>query len=235
MSKNAQGYMGIQIGKLGPAVGFMWKGRNVYRAYNPFARNPRTEKQLLQRARFALITKLARALSPAVNLGFSYLGKSERLPERSLFIKNNLHNVSGTTPENVSLSLDNTLSLSQGPVALVNFGNPSFDSASHLISVPVSDNAIGCALPSDEVLVFATNGIDVTLNDVDSLILLKGSANRSDNNVQLSVPASLTGTLSLYGIVRTTVQEATYIEDYAGYVYPDMASQTAYIGTVSLT
>ncbi len=40
MSKNAGGYMGIQIGKLGPAVGSMWKGKNVYRSYNPFVKPP---------------------------------------------------------------------------------------------------------------------------------------------------------------------------------------------------
>jgi acetyltransferase-like isoleucine patch superfamily enzyme len=35
----------------------MWKGRNIYRAYNPFVKNPRTEKQQLQRARFGVIAK----------------------------------------------------------------------------------------------------------------------------------------------------------------------------------
>ncbi len=34
--------MGIQIGKLGPAVGSMWKGKNVYRSYNPFVKPPPT-------------------------------------------------------------------------------------------------------------------------------------------------------------------------------------------------
>ena len=32
--------MGIQIGKLGPAVGSMWKGKNVYRSYKPFVKPP---------------------------------------------------------------------------------------------------------------------------------------------------------------------------------------------------
>ena len=57
MSKNSGGYMGVQVGKLGPAVGSMWKGRNIFRAYNPFVKNPRTEKQQLQRARFSVIAK----------------------------------------------------------------------------------------------------------------------------------------------------------------------------------
>ena len=33
MSKNCKGYMGDQIGKLGPAVGSRWKGKMIYRAY----------------------------------------------------------------------------------------------------------------------------------------------------------------------------------------------------------
>ena len=65
MRKNSGGYMGIQIGKLGPAVGSMWKGRNVYRSYNPFVKNPRTPEQLKAREKFTILTQLARMFSPA--------------------------------------------------------------------------------------------------------------------------------------------------------------------------
>ena len=83
MSKNAGGYMGIQIGKLGPAVGSMWKGKNVYRSYNPFVKTPHTPGQQEQRAslssrtgicyptsmaKFSDLSILARVFSPGGSL-----------------------------------------------------------------------------------------------------------------------------------------------------------------------
>lgn len=76
MSKNTQGYLGPQIGKLGPAVGFLWKGRNNYRSYNPFVRNPKTPAQVEARAKFKLLAQTARLLSQAVDwvlVGRKYL------------------------------------------------------------------------------------------------------------------------------------------------------------------
>lgn len=40
MSKVSKGYMGEVIGKLGPAVGRQWKGKNVMSAYQKFPHNP---------------------------------------------------------------------------------------------------------------------------------------------------------------------------------------------------
>lgn len=76
MSKNTQGYLGPQIGKLGPAVGFLWKGRNIFRSYNPFVRNPKTPAQVEARAKFKLLAQTARLLSQAVDrvlVGRKYL------------------------------------------------------------------------------------------------------------------------------------------------------------------
>lgn len=236
MSKNAQGYMGIQIGKLGPAVGSMWKGRNVYRGYNPFVKNPKTEKQVLQRSQFSLMNKLARALSPAINLGFSYKAKAERTTERGLFYKANHGIVHGTSPDELSISLDANVVLAEGPLANVTFGTPSYDTTTHLISVPFSDSGMGCARPDDQILVFAALADEVSLDDVDHLFLLRGSAVRSDiESIEIPVPEAVSGTtVALYGFARTTVQEATYIEDYSGFVYPNMTSPSSFIGTLPL-
>ena len=69
MSKNSQGYMGPQIGKLGPAIGYLWKGRQVFRGYNPFVKDRNSEKQQLVRTRFKAVNSLMNSIGAAVNLG----------------------------------------------------------------------------------------------------------------------------------------------------------------------
>ena len=57
MAKSNWGITSGFIGKLGNVVGFNWKGINLQRALTK-STDPHTEKQLLQRAKFALAGKL---------------------------------------------------------------------------------------------------------------------------------------------------------------------------------
>ena len=95
--------MGTQVGKLGPAVGSMWKGRNVYRAYNPFVKNPRTEKQLLVRARFKTMADLARAFAQATNFGYKRLANNLHTTTRGLFHRDNWPAVHANTVDSVTI------------------------------------------------------------------------------------------------------------------------------------
>ncbi len=228
MSKNAGGYMGIQVGKLGPAVGFMWKGKNVYRSYNPFARDPKTPKQLLVRAYLRVISQTARLLSPAINFGYAYKADSLQTTERGLFIKDNYQFLSGDNPDDAQIAFEN-LKLSDGPLTMPSFGTAAYTSATQTIDIPFTGNAgIGCALDDDEILVYA---VCPELN----MVVASSAARNGESPLQIAVPASFQGhDVFVYGFAQTTVEEPTYIETYGGTVYPKMTSPSTFIATLQI-
>lgn len=229
MSKNANGYMGIQIGKLGPAVGQMWKGRNVYRSYNPFVRNPKTEEQKMVRTRFGAINKLARALSSAINAGYGYKADNEHTTTRGLFVRENWECVSVRKVDGkLQAEFDyEGLVVSEGAVPGVGFGAPA--KAEGKVTVPVADSmvGVGCALETDEV--------NVIMYNKSKDVSVTAKAVRTAESVVVNHPEGWTGDeVELYGYVTTTVDEATYVEAYSGNVYPKMASKSSYIGGLTL-
>ena len=89
MAKSNWGITSGFIGKLGNVVGFNWKGINLQRALTK-STDPRTEKQLLQRAKFALAGKLGSVVYEAVYVGFRSEAAEHRSTQSGLFLKYNL-------------------------------------------------------------------------------------------------------------------------------------------------
>ena len=225
MSKNTQGYLGPQIGKLGPAVGFLWKGRNIYRSHNPFVRNPKTPAQVEARAKFKLLAQTARLLSPAINLGYAYKADAERNTTRALFTRENYHLLSYDQGQpDIDMTL---LSLADGPLTPVAFGTPSISDLTLTVPIANSYSGIGCALDSDRVHLLVAN------RTKDMAILV--SAARTDTQLQASLPDTFSGTqVELYGFVTTSVTEPTFIPAYNGNVYPKMSSISTHIATLDV-
>ena len=225
MSKNTQGYLGPQIGKLGPAVGFLWKGRNIYRSHNPFVRNPKTPAQVEARAKFKLLAQTARLLSPAINLGYAYKADAERNTTRALFTRENYHLLSYDQGQpDIDMTL---LSLADGPLTPVAFGTPSLSDLTLTVPIANSYSGIGCALDSDRVHLLVAN------RTKDMAILV--SAARTDTQLQASLPDTFSGTqVELYGFVTTSVTEPTFIPAYNGNVYPKMSSISTHIATMQV-
>lgn len=221
--------MGIQIGKLGPAVGVMWKGRNVYRSYNPFVKNPRTAEQIKQRSKFALLSNLARVFSPASNFGFAYKANSERIAQRNVFMKMNKDSLTYNEPV-FNINWDQ-IDCADGPVTPATFGTPTF--ANGKITIPVTNTmeGVGLALDSDKVCVLA-----VVNGGIVSLFAEVGRAGASQ--LEIDVPAAYLAegdaVAELYGFTRTTVTEETFVEGYNGSMYPNMASMSTHIATLNL-
>ena len=225
MSKNTQGYLGPQIGKLGPAVGFLWKGRNIYRSHNPFVRNPKTPAQVEARAKFKLLAQTARLLSPAINLGYAYKADAERNTTRALFTRDNYRLLSYDQGQpDIDMTL---LSLADGPLTPVAFGTPSLSDLTLTVPIANSYSGIGCALDSDRVHLLVAN------RTKDMAILV--SAARTDTQLQAALPDTFTGTqVELYGFVTTSVTEPTFIPAYNGNVYPKMSSISTHIATMQV-
>lgn len=221
--------MGIQIGKLGPAVGVMWKGRNVYRSYNPFVKDPRTAGQIEQREKFKVLSRLARVFSPASNLGLAYKADSERIAQRNVFMKMN-KDVVTYSAEVVTINWDN-IECADGPVTPAVFGTPTF--ANGKITIPITNTmeGVGLALDTDSIYVLA-----VINGGICSLVGETGRAGAS--SIEIEVPAAYLSdedpVAELYGFTMTTVSEDTFVEAYNGVMYPKMASMSTYIGSIDL-
>lgn len=89
MAKIDQGYMGGFRGKLGPAVGYRWRGRWCVRTLPARVRNPRTEAQQAHRMEFRAMVRLAGRFRPAVNVGFHALALEGGMTECNLFVHRN--------------------------------------------------------------------------------------------------------------------------------------------------
>lgn len=131
MSKYVKGYMGTQIGKLGPAVGRRWKGKDVMSAYQKFVHDPKTEAQLLVRARFARIVALSRPLRMALLEGMKKSAQRQVITECNAFVRTNWPNVTALTPDDVTVNYS-ALRLSEGDLPEATFGAVDYGSGTHL-------------------------------------------------------------------------------------------------------
>lgn len=85
------GILGKASGKLGSAVFATQGGQQVVRQYQPNVKNPNTEAQTMQRARFKLMTQLSSAYANVIAIP-----RSGSQTSRNLFVKKNMPLVIGT-------------------------------------------------------------------------------------------------------------------------------------------
>lgn len=91
MAKQSAGYMGGFTGKLGTAVGYMWRGVWCMRAHNPFPSNPRTPKQVAHREMFKQEVQLAASMRWAINKSFKEVSYEMGMTPYNLFVHLNQH------------------------------------------------------------------------------------------------------------------------------------------------
>ena len=106
--------MGGFSGKLGTAVGYMWRGVWCIRAHNPFPANPRTPRQVEHREMFKHEVQLAASMRAAVNKGFKEVSYEMGMTPYNLFVHLNQHAFS--LHEGVFTVDYSALSLSTGPL-----------------------------------------------------------------------------------------------------------------------
>ncbi len=224
MSKNSQGYMGSQIGKLGPAVGFRWKGKDVYRSHQPFVRNPKTMKQQLTRLIFKTVQELSMRFGGAINVGFRRESDEKQTTTRGLFTLYNRPAVQADSLDSVTVDFASMI-VARGPMTNVMFGSPQFDTPAQVDVAFQSMVSAGLATNDDEVYVFAY------CPDAKCGVL-STPVNRDDLSISISVPSAWDGMkVHLWGFVRSSYTEPTWIDQYGGYMYPNMVSDSVYIGS----
>ncbi|MBR1549972.1 MAG: hypothetical protein IJ634_04975 [Bacteroidales bacterium] len=117
MAKQSEGFLGGFSGRLGPAVGYRWKGIWCVRSQPRFVKNPRTEAQQQHRAMFKAEVQLAGRMRWALNIGLKLPSDELNLTPMNLFVKGNQHAFSAVDG---SLAVDYpSLRISGGTVAPV--------------------------------------------------------------------------------------------------------------------
>lgn len=103
MKGNIQFYHGR--GKLGNSVGYTLYGQQMFRAYvgKGEISNPKSAAQVLQRARIALLTGVSIVFRAAARIGFTDEARARGCSAVNFFVHQNYPNVTGTTPDNVSI------------------------------------------------------------------------------------------------------------------------------------
>ena len=136
MAKSNWGITSGFIGKLGNVVGFNWKGKNIQRALTQTS-NPNTKGQVLQRTRFALITRTGGELYEALYEGYRREASNLRTTQNGLFVKDNLNFVIGDEAANLVVDYEK-LQLSSGKLHGVDFGEASV--SGNVLSVSIADS-----------------------------------------------------------------------------------------------
>ena len=181
------GYLSPIRKKLGNAVGRKWRNLDVLAVYQPFVRNPRTERQELIRTRFGKLAKVAMMLSAGVNKGFEEICKGTKVPQRSMFIKKNWSHVHADVPGSSTVDWED-LTIAQGGLALPAIGALTAPSAL-VIKLALSDDGQGDPTvidPADEFYL-------VLANPSKSMGLISQSVLRVEEDIDMHVPANWVG------------------------------------------
>ena len=89
MAKLHQGILGAFTGKVGTVVGYVWRGRQVVRAYRKEINYPNTEDQRLEREWFVAMVRFAATARPALLLGLRERAARDQMTEGNAFVKMN--------------------------------------------------------------------------------------------------------------------------------------------------
>lgn len=132
MAKVYNNVLGDMVGKIGPLVGYLWRGQPVFRAYVKHIRYPDTERQQAERNWFVTMVRFAAAARPALLLGLRDSIRGKLLTEGNYFVQRNKQHFRYPTHNDLSVTLGlsshaqrhvvvdySRLALSEGPVAPV--------------------------------------------------------------------------------------------------------------------
>ena len=225
MAKQTAGFMGGFHGRLGPAVGYMWRGQWCVRAYNPAPRNPRTPEQVAHREMFKREVQLAASMSWAVNMGFKELAYEMHMTSYNLFVHLNQHAFSLVERDRSGANQPNeggagafvvdysALRLSSGQRAAVAFGVPVWDE-DNVLTVSFDNDGSGLRADRyDNVYLYAY------CPDCESGFMASPVYRRA-KKVSVALPDSFAGhKVHLYGMVCSA---------------DGMWSETVYAGNVEL-
>lgn len=213
MGRISRSTLGMFRGKIGNVVTMIMRGRNFVRIYVDEIANPNTDKQLIIRARFTKLGKLAADFLDALTLGFHYKAKQKKDFPANEFLRANWEAVSASSPDDVTVNWAE-MKVAEGPTKDVTFGAVDWGATEHLTIAATFTGNTGTTTDSDdEVYIFA---YVPELNEG----ILSSPAVRSAGEISLTVPAGWNGmTAHLWGFTIGKTKKTN-----------GKASDSAYIG-----
>ncbi len=157
MGKIQLGILGGFSGKVGTVVGSIRDGKATMRSLGYRNTKNVSEKQIIQRERFALSRQLIGALEPALKVGYREFALQKNIP--SFSISQILTPEIITTASPVSVNYEN-LFVSKG--GLFNVHNPTFELVNRVLTINWEDNT---------GIIKGVNGVKGVENDEVYLVL----------------------------------------------------------------
>lgn len=224
MSKTSKNILGDQRGKIGKVVGKVVDGVQMYSAYTDAVANPKTEKQIAHRARFAGAIALGKAMKGAVKLGLRDMASKKRLNSPfNIFVNINMSKVSyDKTTGTVSVDYEHVI-IADGDVPAVTFQGATFTEPLSVTVNYTGNNDTPGARDDDSVYVI-----------VYSPVLgrsIMGIGTRVAGSLMVAVPSEWSGeSVQVWGFVRSSVEDVTVVEAYGVTLKPGKCSRSSYIG-----
>lgn len=206
--------------KLGNIVGYISRGVQMFRAYQPNVRNPRTAKQVLQRAKISLLSKIAGRFKFASYLGLVDEAAAGKMSTVNMFSKLNYSRIVGATPDTITVDPSRLL-IAKGTMYNASF-NPvlDIDTEPGFVVIGISDTQ-ALALNGD----LDAQSIYGVLYAPDlGQVLLSEPQGTSQNKIRMALPTAWTGIeVHAYG----------YVVGTSGNLY-HKSSDSVYIGHVNI-
>ena len=198
--------MGPFTGKLGPAVGYLWKGRPCVRSYREHINFPNTEGQLQQRSWFLGMVRFASKATEALKMGLWMKAREKQMTEGNYFVQKNKRFFK---MEDGQLTVDyRQLTIAEGPAADVYFHTPQFEEDEVMV-VDFEKNSMSLRSSNDDQV-----HLFVYAPAIDESFLSAPVARRS-KSVRVKLPAHWSGQeVHIYGFVTDRDQrpsKSTYI------------------------
>lgn len=210
MKHNVLFYRGY--GKVGNLVGYSIYGKQAFRAYQPVVRNPKSEAQTTQRAKISLLTSLSIIFRAAARLGFTDEARARGCSAVNYFVHMNYPNVTGTTPDNVSIN-PTRIVCAKGNVPGVTFSSTINTSTPGRIVMTVTDVNAQVEGASDEDNIYCY----VYCQDAGAGILSAPARRTEGATLSVSVPTSWSGLeVYVYGFV-VNPENASSNSEYVGH------------------
>lgn len=214
MKGNVFFYQGTK--KLGNAVGYTVKGKQLFRAYQGTVANPRSDKQTMQRAKFAYLVERAQAIRPVIRKGFEYLASVRKCTAFNAFFHANFNKLVGATPEMVALQPENMI-VAQGPLSNV-FYSDTIDASSTpgVVTITVTDANLYDQSEADTLMY----GV-LFCEELNQGVMSAGQA-RMAGDINVNYPAAWLG-LEVHAYVFTASADGK------------QASDSAYVGHTTIS
>ena len=102
-----QGILGGFSGKVGTVIGSSWKGQAVMRGIALHIANPKTDKQIAQREKFAVVSKFLNSMAQFIRIGFKNFAIG--MTQVNAAFSYNIKNATQGTYPNIAIDFPNAL------------------------------------------------------------------------------------------------------------------------------